>query len=170
MDYVVSKVFGFKVIGFEKVFSVETAYEKIPKFWDEICEKHCQNIYAGKEPETPEEKAIVANCVGEYGVCIDDVGEGKFRYLIAGKYCGGEVPDGMTLFDIPAGDWAKFKSIGALPNALQSLNTRIFKTWLPGNPDYEMNGNCNIEWYSCDGNKTDDNYESAIWIPVKRTT
>ena len=24
--------------------------------------------------------------IGEYGVCIDDIGEGKFRYLVAGKY------------------------------------------------------------------------------------
>ena len=36
--------------------------------------------------------------------------------------------------------------IGPIPESLQSLNTRIFKEWLPGNPDYELYGNANVEW------------------------
>ena len=39
MDYKIAPMFPFKVIGFQKVFDNETAYEEIPKFWDEICEK-----------------------------------------------------------------------------------------------------------------------------------
>lgn len=169
MDYVISPMWGFKVIGFEKVFSFETAYEEIPKFWDEICEKYCNHtIYAGKAPSCPEEQAIIDNCIGEYGVCIDDVGDGKFRYLIAGKYTGGEVPEGMTVFEFPQGEWAKFNCTGPMPNSLQELNTKIFKEWLPGNPDFEMAGYYNIEWYSCDGEKSDADYQSGIWVPVKR--
>lgn len=38
MDYKITKMFGFKVIGFAKEFSFDTAYEEIPKYWDEICE------------------------------------------------------------------------------------------------------------------------------------
>ena len=44
---------------YEKEFVFDNSYEEIPKYWDEICEKHCTRIYAGQEPETPEEKAIV---------------------------------------------------------------------------------------------------------------
>ena len=169
MDYVVSPVWGFKVIGFERVFETETAYREIPRFWDEICEKYCNHtIYAGKAPSCPQEQAIIDNCIGEYGVCIDDVGEGKFRYLIAGHYTGGEVPEGMTVFAVPGGEWAKFRSVGPMPESLQTLNTQIFREWLPGNPEFEMAGNCNLEWYSCDGWKTDADYQSAIWIPVRR--
>jgi AraC family transcriptional regulator len=79
-------MFPFKVIGFQKVFDNDTAYQEIPKFWDEVCEKYAANVYAGNAPANPYEKAIVENCIGEYGVCIDDIGEGKFRYLVAGKY------------------------------------------------------------------------------------
>lgn len=169
MNYTVSPMWGFKVIGFERVFSYENAYEEIPKFWDEICEKYCNHtIYAGLAPSCPEERAIMDNCIGEYGVCIDDAGEGKFRYLIAGRYTGGEVPQGMTLFEFPQGEWAKFDCTGPVPDALQQLNTRVFKEWLPGNPEYEMAGYYNIEWYSCDGNKTDADYKSGIWVPVKK--
>lgn len=169
MDYVVSPMWGMKLIGFERVFTMEEAYAEIPKFWDEICETYCTHtIYAGKAPSCPEEHAIIDNCIGEYGVCIDDLGEGKFRYLIAGKYAGGEVPKSMTLVELPAGEWAKFRSIGPIPEALQALNTRVFREWLPGNPDFEIAGGYNIEWYSCDGEKTDADYQSGIWVPVKR--
>ncbi|MCQ2425482.1 MAG: AraC family transcriptional regulator [Lachnospiraceae bacterium] len=169
MDYTVSPMWGMKLIGFERTFSYEEGYREIPKFWDEICEKYCNHtIYAGLAPSCPEEQAIIDNCIGEYGVCIDDIGGGKFRYLIAGRYCGGEVPEGMALVELPQGEWAKFKAIGPIPEALQALNTRVFREWLPSNPDYEIAGGYNIEWYSCDGNQTDPDYESGIWVPVER--
>lgn len=168
MNYVVAPMWGFKVIGFERIFSAETSYEEIPKYWDEICEKYCTGIYAGKAPANACEKAIIDNCIGEYGVCIDDIGDNKFRYLVAGKYTGGEVPEGMTVYELPGGLWAKFKAVGPLPNSLQSLNTQIFREWLPGNTDYEMNGCCNVEWYCCDVDKDQPNYECGIWVPVNK--
>ena len=169
MNYKITPMFPFKVIGFQKVFDMETAYAEIPKFWDEICEKYAYNVYRGNEPANAYEKAIVDNCIGEYGVCIDDVGGGKFRYLVAGRYTGGEVPEGMAIYEFPRGEWAVFDCIGPLPESLQSVNTRIFREWLPGNPEFEICGNANVEWYDCvNGEKTDSDYHSAIWIPVRR--
>ena len=169
MDFKIAPMFPFTLIGFQKIFENETSYEEIPKYWDEICEKYANNVYAGNEPANPYEKALVDNCIGEYGVCIDDIGEGKFRYLIAGKYTGGEVPEGMVLYEFPRGEWAVFNCRGPLPEAMQSVNTRIFSEWLPGNPEYELSGNANVEWYDCiNGEKTDPDYHSAIWVPVKR--
>ena len=169
MDYKVTPLFPFKVIGFQKEFDYETAYDQIPRFWDEICEKYAYNVYAGNEPANPYEQALVDNCIGEFGVCIDDIGGGKFRYLVAGKYTGGPVPEGMVLYEFPRGEWAVFNCVGPIPDALQRLNTRIFREWLPANPDYELCGNANVEWYDCvNGEKTDPDYHSAIWVPVKR--
>ncbi len=169
MDYKITKMFPLKVIGFQREFTFEEAYTEIPKYWDEICEKYASNVYAGNPPANAYEKALLENCIGEYGICIDDIENGKFRYLIAGKYCGGEVPEGMVLYEFPMCEWAVFDCIGAIPEALQNLNTKIFREWLPGNPDYEIAGDANVEWYDCiNGEKTDVNYHSAIWIPVRR--
>ena len=169
MDYKITPMFPFKVIGFQKVFDNETAYAEIPKYWDEICEKYAYSVYAGNAPANPYEQALVDNCIGEYGVCIDDIGGGKFRYLIAGKYTGGAVPDGMVVYEFPRNEWAVFDCIGPNPQTLQSVNTRIFSEWLPGNPDYELSGNATVEWYDCvNGEMTDPDYHSAIWVPVKR--
>ncbi len=169
MNYTVEKMTGFKVVGFEREFSFETAYAEIPKFWDEICCKYAQNISMGKTPANAYEKAVFENRIGTYGVCIDDIGkEGKFRYMIAGEYVSGEVLDGMTTYVIPEAEWVKFECVGSMPDSLQSLNTVIFKEWLPGNDEFEIAGGLNIEWYSSEGNPKDADYESGIWFPVKR--
>lgn len=168
MDYRIAPMFPFKLIGFQKEFSMENSYEEIPKYWDEICEKYANNVYAGNPPANPYEQAIIDHCIGEYAVCIDDLGGDRFRYLIAGKYTGGEVPAGMVLYEFPRGTWAIFDSIGPNPASLQALNTRIFNEWLPNNPDYELSGNANIEWYDCFSDMTDPDYHSAIWIPVRK--
>ena len=169
MDVKIAPMFPFKVIGFQKIFDNETAYAEIPKFWNETCEKYANSVYAGNAPSNPYEQALVDNCIGEYGVCIDDIGGGKFRYLIAGKYTGGAVPEGMVVYEFPRNEWAVFDCIGPCPQTLQSVNTRIFSEWLPGNPDYELCGNASVEWYDCvHGKMADPDYHSAIWVPVKR--
>lgn len=168
MDYKITSKAGFKVIGFQKVFDPETSYSEIPKFWDEVCGKYANNVWAGNAPANAFEKAVADNNIGEYGICIDDIGGSKFRYLIAGKYEGGEVPGGMEVFEFPVGDWAVFDIFGPCPGALQSVNTKIFTEWLPGNPEYEISGNANVEWYDCMTMPNDKDYHSAIWIPVKK--
>ena len=46
-----------------------------------------------------------------------------------------------------------------MPEGLQALNTKIFKEWLPANPDYDWAYPLNIELYT-----EDMDYE--IWLPV----
>ena len=72
MDYKITPMFPFKVIGFQKIFDNETAYAEIPKYWDEICVKFASNVYSGNAPANPYEQALVDNFIGEYGVCIDE--------------------------------------------------------------------------------------------------
>ena len=167
MDYKIKTMAGFKVIGFAREFDSETSYVEIPKFWDEIREKYAARVWSGNAPANAQEKAIVDNDIGEYGVCVDDVGCNKFRYFVAGIYKGGEVPEGMSVYELPEFEWAVFDCYGPCPNALQDVNTKIWKEWLPGNPDFEFPGRANIEWYG-DEDPSSENYHSAVWSPVKK--
>lgn len=168
MDYVVEKMDGFKLIGFQRTFQFDTSYREIPEFWDEFNRKYNEPLMAKGKPEGEIEETIWNCCVGQYGVCIDDLGsDGIFRYIIGGLYTEGEVPEGMTVYEFPDLLWAKFSCRGPLPGSLQSVNTKIFSEWLPGNTEYEIAMGANIEWYSC-GDMSDMNYESGIWIPVKK--
>lgn len=167
MDYKVEKQRAFKIIGFSKEFSFNTSYEEIPKYWNEIFGKYKTNFFSDNAPTNEIEQAVFDNGIGEFGVCIDDVGkDGKFRYMIAGRYRGGNVPPEMEVYEFPETEWAKFRCIGTMPEALQTVNTQIWSEWLPGNNEYELAGKYNVEWYST--GTMDSNYESAIWIPVKR--
>ena len=169
MDFKIITMLPFKVVGFQREFDNETAYAEIPKFWDEVIEKYASRVYAGNPPANPFEQAVVDYGIGEYGVCVDHMSCGRFRYLIAGKYTGGAVPEGMAVHEFPRQDWAVFDCVGPMPESLQSVNTRIWSEWLPGNPDYEICGNASIEWYDPANDATNaPDYHSAIWIPVKR--
>ena len=168
MEFQLEKRQSMHMIGLGRIFSYDTSYQDIPKFWCDFCSRYCTQ----DTPASPEEQAIrqtIAECiVGEFGVCVEDINDGEhFHYYIAGAYQGGAVPEGMSVFEIPASEWAKFNCIGRIPQSLQTVNTRIFSEWLPGNQEFEMSMPINIEWYS-NGDTNSDDYVSAVWIPVKR--
>ena len=145
MDYTVEKLEEFQLIGVERIFSAETSYQEIPKFWDEFIDRQCVPLWNGKKPETAMERAICECNIGEFGLCVDDMSApGQFRYLIAGRYDGREIPEGLTVFTLPAMDWAKFRCSGPMPESLQSVNTKIFKECLPGNPEIDIAYPANI--------------------------
>lgn len=168
MDYTIEKKKELKFIGFVKEFDMKTSYQDIPKYWDEVYSNIVTPlIQRGFKASNAIEQAIVDNSIGEFGVCIDDVsGDGKFKYMIAGYYNGGNVPEGMIVYEAPELEWAIFKAVGPMPGALQSVNTKIFKEWLP-NSEYSIAAELNVEWYS-KGDTKSSNYESAIWVPIKK--
>lgn len=169
MDYSVEKMEGFQLIGMERIFNPETSYQEIPRFWDAFTHGQCVPLWNGKKPETPLERAICECNIGEYGLCIaTGAPNGDFRYMIAGRYDGREVPEGLTVISLPELEWAKFRCSGPMPQALQAVNTKIFNEWLPANPDFEMTYGANIEWYSMEGDPSGPDYKSEIWLPVKR--
>lgn len=166
MDYVVEKMDAMKMIGFERTATYENSYSEVPAFWEEFT---ALVKAEGKDENHRNMQEVVRACkVGEFAVCIEgDKDSEEFSYLMVGEYNGCEVPDGMKIFEIPAAEWARFRCVGPMPGALQAINTKIFREWLPGNPDYEISMGCNIEWYSY-GDMGSADYVSEIWIPVKK--
>lgn len=63
-------------------------------------EKYMIPLMSQKQTENETEETIIRCGIGEYGVCIDDIGKpGKFRYLLAGTYTGEKVPEGMCVYE-----------------------------------------------------------------------
>lgn len=167
MDYKIEKMEGFELIGFVREFRHENSYGEIPKFWDEVMALTSSS--SRHETQNEVEKAIFDHKIGEFGACFQGFAEGRFFYMIGGIYKGGPVPLGMATIHVPAADWAKFRCVGPLPGALQSVNTKVFSEWLPGNPDYELSMPINLEWYSmdCCPDSSPNDYESGVWLPVR---
>ena len=149
LEYKVVKKEQFTVMGRGRKFNSDTSYEEIPKFWQEHMES--------------DDKEIVH---GMFGICLDVDGK-EFEYLIADNYRPWkEVPEGYVTRVIPAGTWVVFPCRGALPKALQDVNTKIWSEWLPSCKAYKMSGNYNIEMYTPPCENPQDQY-SEIWVPVE---
>lgn len=157
MDYRITKKEAFSVLAVSKEFSYENAKKDIPSFWQE-------HYASGKG----------AHVCGMFGINIDpQMGDEKFEYLIADIYNPSvDIPDGFTVKTIPAFTWAVFPCKGALPNALQDVNTKIFSEWLPALQGYEFAAGYCVEMYDAPdqypNGTNDENYYTEIWIPVKK--
>ncbi|MBM7833115.1 AraC family transcriptional regulator [Clostridium sardiniense] len=150
LEYKIAEKAQFTVMGRLRKFNTETSYGEIPKFWQE-------------HMESGESKVVC----GMYGICMDSDGK-HFDYLIADNYIpGNEIPEGYETKVIPAGTWAIFPCRGALPRALQDVNTKIWSEWLPSCKAYKLAGNYNIEMYTPLCGNPDDEY-NEIWIPVEK--
>ena len=157
MDYKIVKKEAFTVIANAKTFPYEGAKEIVPRFWQE-------HFQTGKG-------AVVC---GYYGINIDlEMGQETFEYLIADPYDPQkDVPEGFVTRTIPAFEWAVFPCRGAMPDALQDVNTKIYTEWLPELKEYEFAAGYCVEYYD-DPTKykkgtLDENYYCEIWIPVKK--
>lgn len=161
MDYRIVKKGSFAVLGAAKRFTYEDAKTDIPVFWQEHYKKGNGKYVCGM-----------------FGVNIDEAMGGgnskdEFEYLIADVYNPSmDIPDGFVTRTIPELTWAVFPIKGALPDALQDVNKKIFSEWLPALGDYEFAAGYCIEMYD-EPNKypkgtSDENYYSEIWIPIKK--
>ena len=157
MDYKIIEKEAFTVFGVSKNFTMKNSLTEIPKFWGE----HYQT---GKD-------AVVC---GMYGVCIEgNTGADEFEYLIADDYISTkEVQAGFKTVDIPKHTWAVFSCKGEMPEALQTVNKKIFSEWLPNSKEYELVSGYSIEYYTdsseYEKGTQDKNYYSEIWIPIQK--
>lgn len=164
MQYKIEEKPAFTIIGVSRKFTTENSMTGIPQFWTE----HYQNGGA-------------QYVCGMYGICYDEdstystdtVDEEYFQYFIADNYDPQkEIPEGYVVETIPAQTWAVFPCKGAMPTALQEVNTKIFSEWLPNCNDYEFSGQHTVEMYTdiskYEGGNQSSEYYSEIWLPVKK--
>lgn len=158
MDYKITKKESFTVIAASKEFSYASAKEEVPLFWQEhSASGRCRHVG------------------GMFGINIDPgMGNERFEYLIADIYNPvKDIPEGFIVKIIPAFTWAVFPIKGAMPEALQDVNTKIFSEWLPALKEYEFAAGYCVEMYdnpvNYPGGVKDENYYTEIWIPVKKT-
>ena len=149
IEYRIVEKAQFTIIGKRRRFKTENSYSEIPKFWQEYMASGDKTV------------------LGMYGLC-EMTGKNEFDYYIADNYIPqNDIPEGYETKVVPGGTWAVFPCRGALPKALQDVNTKIWSEWLPSCKAYKLAGDYNIEMYTeLKGNPEDD--YSEIWVPVKK--
>lgn len=157
MDYKIVEKDEFTVVGLKRTFKYENAMQDVPKLWGEF-------------HQMSEGKAICPM----YGINADESMQGnEFEYLIADNYNPAmDIPDGFVTKVIPKFTWAVFSCKGAMPQAMQDVNKKIYSEWLPNCKDYEIAAGYCIEMYEdpakYEYGVQDESYYSEMWIPVKK--
>jgi predicted transcriptional regulator YdeE len=159
MNYRIEKKDAIRIVGVKLTTTMDDGknLREIPEFWEQ-CNQN------GKSMEIA--ALIDKEPFGLLGVCTGMPSEGgAFDYYIAAS-TDKSVPEGMAEYTIPAVEWAIFESVGALPNALQELDRRIYAEWLPAS-GYEYGSSADIEVYS-KGDTSASDYKAEIWAPIAK--
>jgi AraC family transcriptional regulator len=164
MDYKITVKPAFDVVGKARRFTTANGenFVRIPQFWNEFVRSEDSGVLFGLNGG----KSGPVTGADSLGVCFDYEGMDEFSYGIAVEKTGDAVPIGFEVIHIPAATWAIFDVIGALPDAIQDANKRIFGEWLPSS-GYEHAGTPDFEAYS-QGDITSPDYHTQIWVPVKK--
>jgi len=164
MNYRIEEKESFKIIAKTKLFSVKDEINKIeiPKFWDKChsdgtIQKLCNFAKDGK---------IFGQVI--LGICEENTCENAsdFPYSIGAEYCGGDVPDGFIIKDVPQYTWVIFNCVGAMPHAIQIGWHKIYTEFFPTS-EYQQIPSIDFEVYP-DGDMDSKDYVSEIWIPVEK--
>lgn len=103
---------------------------------------------------------------GMAGVCLDNPNEGEFVYAIGREHAGEEVPEGLTVVELPAATWVAFSETGRMPDAFDGLWKRIYTEFFPTS-GYEPVCGPTIEVYPGEDVYRPD-YSFEIWMTVKK--
>jgi AraC family transcriptional regulator len=150
LKYKIVKKEEFDVCVLTRKFDEYMSNKAIPEFWDEYFDRELQ-------------RAVPA----DIGICTQErVGSREFKYGIGCvKNRLNEYSSEFEILHIPKYTWAIFTCTGQMPDAVQSMWSKIYREWLPGT-SYEIIMDYEIEYYT-QGDWRADNYISEIWIPVK---
>lgn len=163
MNYRIEEKKAFKVIEKVKLFSTkdETAMQEIPVFWGQARTDGTIKTLCDFSGGTEFADLILGICYGS--ICNNTK---EFPYSIATGYNSKPVPEGLRVNEIPANTWAIFKCKGPMPHTIQNMWKQIYAEFFPTS-DYVPKNEIDFEVYP-DGDITSPNYESEIWIAVKK--
>ncbi len=164
MNYHIVGKEGFKVMGVSKKVSTRDGenFKTVSAFWQEVTQSG-----------TCDKLVQMAGPLGLLGISMDYSEEKEsMNYLIAVEKKGqglseDDVKEELVQREIPPASWAVFECIGAMPNAMQEMFTRIFAEWFPAT-GYSHAGGPELEIYF-PGDPTSSQYRSQIWIPVVKS-
>jgi len=156
MNYKIETKEALRIVGVKEHLDMkaEDCFKRVPEFWAETTKSGKIDQLCPLIDKPP---------YGVLGVSIGNYEGQVFDYYIAVS-TDKPLPQGMAEYEVPAGTWAIFECVGAMPNAMQELQKRIACEWLPTS-GYEYANAPDIEVYP-EGDLQSDSYRCEVWFPV----
>lgn len=153
MDYRIEKRESFRIVGLKTKLptDVEQSFQQVPVFWQQSA------------PRVPALFPLMdGEPAGVMGVSTCMSGEDVDYYIAVTS--SKAAPEGMAEYQVPAATWAIFDCVGAMPEAIQTLQKRIITEWLPSS-GYEYANAPDIEVYYA-GDQYSPDYHCEVWLPI----
>lgn len=148
--------YKFKVIGCKKVINTDYENEDLEAFKSQVYDRYD----AGKENDDEFSHAMEENSIGEFGI-RKYIDEKCFEYMIAGRYVGGDIPEGMCVEEIPEAEWA----IVDYNDASEAVMESIENVKKQVSAEKDISGKTVIEWYET-SDRDKKGFRSALWFQV----
>jgi len=159
MNYQIEQWPAFKVMGILHKVKTSTAFEVIPKIWENAWQDGTMKRFIENFPDYRPAGFLGIAAGGQWG------DSEEMNYII-GVTSHVEVPEckyvpaleGIKEFSYPAATWAIFEANGELPSATQKVYKQFYTEWLP-NSGYELSDLPVIECYMQENRQ-------EVWIAV----
>ena len=151
------KKYKFKVIGCKKEIHTENEKEELKAFKKYVYDRYDE----GKANDNDEFSiAMEENNIGEFGI-RKNIGKNSFEYMIAGRYVGGDIPEGMCVEEIPEAEWI----IVDYNDAAEGINTSVENDRKQVAVENDISDKIVIEWYETP-EREKKGFRSALWFQV----
>ena len=159
-SYRIVQQYGFKIIG----LSMYPDEKNVRTIWDSFLRKYKGVINCERTPQNDTELSIADNNIGEYG--FYDYNNDK--YMIAGRYFGGNIPEKMTLYEFVPSSWSVLELYGSISRStIDRLEKEMIED-ISKSSEYRVKNSYILENYSSIIRSSPDNCEHClIQIPVE---
>lgn len=159
MNYSLISTQEMTITGIRECYpNLAIGQESIPKFWDRFNDSELfEQVIKEKSLKSP-------NTV--LGICLPKDGE-AYDYFIGVNSDNKTANQSLETITIPPCDWAVFKAIGKVPEAIRQTYQEIYESFFPSTT-YTQKNAPDFESYPLDLDPMSNDHVTEIWIPIQK--
>ncbi|MGL5684193.1 MAG: AraC family transcriptional regulator [Vagococcus fluvialis] len=159
MNYSITNKPDMMITGIKESYpNIAVGQASIPNFWDRFNESDLfTQVINEKSDHSP-------NTV--LGICLPQEGE-AYDYFIGVYTDEKTTADGLETITLPVSDWAVFKAVGKVPNAIRNTYQDIYESFFQSTT-YTPKKAPDFESYPLDLDPISDDHITEIWIPINK--
>ncbi|MGF2053730.1 AraC family transcriptional regulator [Vagococcus fluvialis] len=159
MNYSITNKPDMMITGIKESYpNIAVGQASIPNFWDRFNESDLFNQVINEKSEHSPNTVL--------GICIPQEGE-AYDYFIGVYTDEKTTADGLETITLPASDWAVFKAVGKVPDAIRQTYQDIYESFFPSTT-YIQKKVPDFESYPLDLDPMSEDHVTEIWIPIHK--
>ncbi|MFW3588431.1 AraC family transcriptional regulator [Vagococcus fluvialis] len=159
MNYSITNKPDMMITGIKESYpNIAVGQASIPNFWDRFNESDLFNQVINEKSEHSPNTVL--------GICIPQEGE-AYDYFIGVYTDEKTTSERLETITLPTSDWAVFKAVGKVPDAIRQTYQDIYESFFPSTT-YTQKKAPDFESYPLDLDPMSEDHVTEIWIPIHK--